>query len=150
MNGTLLVPSKHLIYVERLKFDWNIPIIEIVAKYNNEKLCKLYVADGRNELRHFNVLDNELLGTSLSLTGLVPDIVLSTPKIVETRVGGSYKSGTVKYAYQLYNLSGAETVMSPASGSIHLANELDYSSNTSTYKGTAPDTDTKKKKLKKK
>ena len=144
LNGTLLVPSKHLIYVERLKFDWNIPIIEIVAKYNNESLCKLYIADGRNELRHFNVLDSELLGTSLSLTGLVPDIVLSTPKIIETRVGGSYKSGTVKYAYQLYNLSGAETVMSPASGSIHLADALDYSPNTSTYKGTAPDTDTKK------
>ena len=139
-----LVPSSHLIYVEKLRFNWNKPITEIVAKYNNEKLCKLYIADGINELRHFNVLDTELLGTALSLTGLVPDVTLSTPKIVETKIGGTYKSGTVKYAYQLYNLSGAETVMSPASGFAHLVSEDDYSNNTSEYKGNAAEEDTKK------
>lgn len=139
-----LVPSSHLIYVEKLRFNWNKPITEIVAKYNNEKLCKLYIADGINELRHFNVLDTELLGTALSLTGLVPDVTLSTPKIVETKIGGTYKSGTVKYAYQLYNLFGSETVMSPASGFAHLVSEDDYSNDTSEYKGNAAEEDTKK------
>ena len=108
--------------------------VKIVANYEAENNIKIYITDGNTPIRVLNIMDNkyvyepgvnnDLLDNEgnvkdLSILDLTPSSLL-TPPIITELGSGNLQSGTVQYVYQLFNVRGSNTIMSPASGLVHL------------------------------
>ena len=89
--------------------------VEVISNYENLEIKKLYWADGINQLRHLNLANAELSEAAPNLIDLVTPILFTEPTLDSISVGAGQKGGKVQYAYSLYNLSGAETRISPLS-----------------------------------
>jgi uncharacterized protein (TIGR02145 family) len=139
-----LIPEYHLVYNGILNFNMDYRVGEVVSRYQDASHGKIFFIDGLNTMKHINILDPLSLALTSSEIDIVPNVTFSQPKITEVLTGGSLKSGSIQYSYQLFNQGGAETSFAPASGIIHLTDKNEYSSNTLTYKGVAPDTITGK------
>src|SRR5690606_35202426 len=72
--------------------------LDIKSFYENENIQKIYIADGVHELRYFNVADN-ILDLDKNFISSVPDVQLTTPRIIGYRNVGSHTSGMIQYAY---------------------------------------------------
>lgn len=135
ING-YLVPSVHMVY-NGVMYDAlaDYIISEIVGRYDDEDFVKIYWSNSLDELYHMNIESKETLIYPIELLSITPGVNLTQPKVLEVVSGGMYYSGMVQYGYQLYNLYGAETVISPLSGLIHLTESNESSPLSMTYKG---------------
>ena len=137
-TGNYLVPSKHLVHYDLLNFSTS-HRPEIFANYETPEVGKIYFSDNINNLRHLNILDPDVLGVSLGEMSIIPDVEFGAITIDSVSDTGSYTSGMVQYAYQLYNLHGAQSSFSPVTGLAHLTTSSETLTNTSRYYGSGKD-----------
>lgn len=115
-----------LLYCRNLGFSSNNPI-QAVFNYENENIQKIYWVDGINQLRFLNIKHSilngdpeELIDLKSSSINMVGDYSLSQIKLSNKFGGGTHTSGMIQYAYNLYNLNGSQTTISPLSELIPL------------------------------
>lgn len=87
---------------------------QMVFNYETSSLCKLYITDGNSELKVINVkdgYDRYLTAEDISIIG---SCVLEPPEITGI-CQGSIPIGSVQYCYQLFEVHGIESTMSPVS-----------------------------------
>lgn len=115
----------NLLYVGKLGFSQHYPISGIF-NYENENIQKVYWVDGLSQIRSLNLRHDSIEGNSplLSLPAssfnFVGSVSMKQPYIKEIRYGGNHTSGVIQYAYNLYNLNGSETKISPLTDLIPL------------------------------
>lgn len=118
--------------------------IDTVYRYRDTAYCKVYWSDGINQLRSINIFDTNSASIPLELLDIIPKVAITQPTISSVTSDGMYQSGVVQYAYQLYNLDGAETTFSPISDRVLLSTSS-YSAPTSeVFKGSKPEENTGK------
>jgi hypothetical protein len=121
--------------------------IRAVGRYENEDVEKIYWVDTYNRLRHLNLVHdadiNDLENLTVDKLEVIGNIDLSQP-VIDDIVGGNLRAGKIQYAYQLYTISGSETVFSPTTGLIHLTSYSDTASGTGNYRGSDLDDPTGK------
>lgn len=93
--------------------------IRAIGRYESEDLQKVYWCDGNNVNRFINI-EEDHTGKEAFQFSLSPNADLRSPIPQNTLSGGTLESGIVYYTYQLYNLNGAQTIMSPSSFGIPL------------------------------
>ena len=115
-----------LLYVRAMNFSENNPI-QTLFNYENDRIQKVYWADGNNQLRFLNIehsIENEdneeLIDISLNTINIVGNFDLSQPKILSVGSGGNHTAGMIQYGYNLYRLNAAQTKISPLSELIPL------------------------------
>ena len=137
-SNKMLVPSQHLCYNNKLNFSTFNRVKQTITRYENPEYAKIYFTDGYNNFRHLNINDPNKFILDPSLLETLSDTIMSEPVIIKINSSGGLLSGSVQYAYQLYNkVSGTETVISPASKIAHLSskNDTDYLAITKDYWG---------------
>jgi len=98
--------------------------IDVQSFYENENIQKIYWADGVEELRFINIADPKVMNLDKKFLSTVPKVNLNQPEIIGFEVGGSsHTSGSIQYAYNLYNQYGAQTRISPLSEISYLNNK---------------------------
>lgn len=120
--------------------------IKAIGRYETSAIQKVYWTDGYNNVRYANVA--EYLTTNGAAYGgpphffsvdkfeFQPHFAFSKPSVYAS-TSGSLAPGVVQYAYQLYKLNGAETVISPLSNTVHITEDSDTLSTTALgYFGT--------------
>ena len=97
-------------------------LVQILFNYENSVIQKIYFADGKHQLRFFNLRQSvangdrdNLIDLSASSIDVVSTFVLSQALVKGVVAGGQHTSGMVQYAYGLYILNGAQTTISPPS-----------------------------------
>jgi hypothetical protein len=118
ITGTnVMVSGAHLVYEQNLNFQINHPI-KIVANYENADVQKIYWVDGINPLRHLNIVSNpdynNLSTLHPELLNILPNHTYGSYELTEL-TGGHLKAGRIQYSYQLYSVSGTETMFAPPS-----------------------------------
>ena len=108
-----------LIYLDYLGFSTSNPI-DAIGIYESSNLQKVYWVDGLNEVRYMNTVQTGLINLDKTLLSIVPDVELVEPLITNSFSGGSYTSGSIRYAYNQYSLNGAQTKISPISQTYYL------------------------------
>lgn len=133
----ILTPNNNLVYNGYMYPDVlaNYEIFDIVGRYDNSELVKIYWSNCVDNINHININNKESLLLPIELLSITPDCTLNQPKPINVLSGGLYNAGMVQYGYQLYNLDGAETVISPLSGLIHLTESSSSASSSMSYKG---------------
>lgn len=90
--------------------------LSIVTRYEDGDNIKMYIADGINPIRGFNVAPtNDTFNQSLiddSSASIYPSVTFDKISFLGLG-GGSIPSGVVQYGYQLFNKNGSETEVSP-------------------------------------
>lgn len=122
--------SLSLIYCGNLSFSTSYPI-QAIFNYENDKLQKIYWADGINQLRFLNLKHSiangdleDLIDLKFESVNIVGKYDLSQPKLTGLTGGGNNTASMVQYAYNLYKLNGAQTTISPFSEMVPLDNGL--------------------------
>ena len=138
LAGNMLDPSVHLIYNNALNFSTG-HRIEAYSNYESSEVGKVYFTDNNNNFRHVNIFDTNLFALQPYQLELMPNVSFGDVTILSVDSSGNYKSGMVQYAYQYYNVHGAQTVFSNPTGLIHLTKSPETLANTKTYFGTAVD-----------
>lgn len=118
ITGTnLIVSGTHLVYEQNLNFSLTNPI-RVVGNYENADIQKVYWVDGINPLRHLNIVTNpdynDLSTLDPELLNILPNHTYGSYELVEL-TGGHLKAGRIQYSYQLYSISGTETMFAPPS-----------------------------------
>jgi len=116
----------NLIYKADLNFNVNNPI-KVVCNYENEDVQKIYWVDGLNTLKHINTIynaeSNDLITLDPELLEILPNHTYGTYTLTES-AGGHLKAGRIQYSYQLYSISGTETMFAPPSNLYNLTNSI--------------------------
>jgi hypothetical protein len=112
-DNLINLDKSNIIYRENLGYNKD-TVIDAIGRYENEELQKVYFCGSKTALRVINIKDPLLLNKSTELLNVIPG-VNHTPIEIDSIIQGAIKAGSVQYAYQLYNLNGAETSFSPAS-----------------------------------
>jgi len=114
--GSYIITGADLIYEQDLGFDINYPI-KVVGNYENAEVQKIYWVDGLNPLKHLNIVSsafNDLSILSPELLNILPNHTYGSYTLTELS-GGHLKAGRIQYSYQLYSVSGTETMFAPPS-----------------------------------
>jgi len=114
VSDSSIVKTIKLIYCRKMGFSSSNPI-EAHSNYENENIEKVYWIDGISQQRSLNVKDENLANIKTNTLAMVGNFKLSQPKITDTFIGGTHTAGMIQYAYNLYNLSGSQTKISPLS-----------------------------------
>lgn len=108
-------------YLNNLNLSSN-NLMQIIFNYENSVIEKIYMVDGVNQIRYLNLRQSIENGDTLNLVDLPPNSIdsvgtfnISQPKVTNVFSGGSHSAGMIQYAYSLYILNGAQTVVSPLS-----------------------------------
>jgi hypothetical protein len=123
----------HLVFVDYLNFATNKPI-KSIGNYETDNRIKVYWTDSYNNLRHINILEEDILYAELDHLEIVEDVDLTQPK-AKIINGGSLKPGVVQYSFSLYNYGGSETKFSPLSDFIMVTNSNQEFSSSIDYLG---------------
>jgi hypothetical protein len=101
----------------------NINNFSIVARYEDSDNIKIYWADGYNLTRVINIADkydnDNISVTNIDTFGIDPVVSFKSPTFIGVG-SGSLKSGKIQYCYQLFDVNGSETEMSPSTNMISL------------------------------
>lgn len=92
----------------------------VICRKETLELQKVYFTDGNLPIQFFNAVDENINTQNLNKFKMVPNVTNSS--IESSLVSGSLKAGKVGYAYQLYNLYGAESHFSAVSDLINIFN----------------------------
>lgn len=116
-------------------FGWD-DNIKMVYNRESKTQNKVYVVDGKNQLRVINlsVLYGNLLDDT-SLIDAIPDSTLLPINIIKI-INGNLKAGKVQYAYQLFNLRNNESVISPLCELIPISQTIDKSTQNDVFGST--------------
>lgn len=117
----ILIDDTYLMYEEDLGFDLDYPI-HVVANYENSSVQKIYWVDGLNPLKHLNIINsntNNLSTLDPELLNILPNHTYGSYTLTEQE-GGHLKAGRIQYSYQLYSISGTETLFAPPSNLYNL------------------------------
>jgi len=115
----------NLLYIRNLDFSKDFPI-QTLFNFENENIQKVYWVDGNNQLRFINIKHEQIKDNSKTIDipitnlNLVGNINFSQPTITEIIGGGTHTAGMIQYSYNLYNLNGSQTKISPLSRLIPL------------------------------
>jgi hypothetical protein len=98
-------------------------LIETEIYIESMDVKKVYWVDGRNQLRHINIIPKlDLNGIPRAYTqdeatlfDSVPTVEFSAPYVDSFDYGGSHTSGMIQYAYNLISKGGSQTAISPTS-----------------------------------
>lgn len=91
--------------------------IDIVCRWENEELLKLYIADGKNPLMLINIFKDYNSSTSIDNLSIYPSVKFKRP-IFEDFIDGNLDGGLYQYSYRLYNKNGQVSEISPATNLI--------------------------------
>lgn len=115
-----------LLYLRSLGFSTSKPI-QAIFNYENDIIQKLYWVDGDAQLRFLNTKQSkangditDLIDVDSNAINIVGDFSVSQPQITSIDRGGIHTSGMIQYSYNLYNLNGAQTKLSPLSSLVPL------------------------------
>lgn len=103
------------------KLDINYPVSS-VCRWESDNYVKVYWADGVHQIRVLNIapiMDDYNKDINVEELNIVPAGVLPAMEF-KGYGGGALKAGKVQYAYQLFNVRGSETGISPLTGMIRL------------------------------
>jgi len=96
--------------------------VQILYNYENSIIEKVYLCDGKHQLRFFNMRQSVANGDLKNLADLEASAInnvskydLSQPQIVSSDGGGVHTAGMIQYGYNLYILNGSQTTISPLS-----------------------------------
>ena len=110
--------------------------LDIVINYEADDLIKIYFTDGNSPLKTLNIMDTKYIGDT-SLTSkdfeILPKAYLPPMNILGLDSGTLY-GGVIQYCYQLFNVNGTESTLSPLSALVHLTSSR-TESNGKVYKG---------------
>jgi hypothetical protein len=134
-TANYLTLSDHLIYHGPLNFSLANGI-RAQGYHFSDRVGKVYWTDNYNQFRHLNIYDKTSVCLSDDQLGLLGNVKYSQPLVSRIIDGGAYKSGAVQYAYQLYNLYGAEAFISPTSHVYNLSSESLYRASSIEFGGT--------------
>ena len=120
------------------------PSLSIVSNYESNNNIKIYFTDGTSGIKVLNIVDDKYTEDSSLIDSdgnilnplaldLTPGADLSPFQIVDLGTG-SLPVGVVQYGYQLFNVHGSESVISPLSESVHLTTSI-TTQNSQDYKG---------------
>jgi hypothetical protein len=110
-----------LIYINDL--EWNSLAEEnfdIVVNVESESVVKMYIADGEHQVFSVNLLSTTDLSKSKKVLYMVPQYNMSEPYLKQQIAGGQHTSGAIQYCYNLFNVNGGQTKISPTSELIFL------------------------------
>jgi len=127
-------PTIYLKYHDQLNFSLYNPI-EARAYYERSDIIKDYWVDGYNYMRYANIEADDLWDLSPQQFDIVNNATFSNVEFVDLSPGGTYTCGMVSYCYQLFRRYGAQSVISPISGLIHLAPSNEGATTSENYKG---------------
>ena len=88
--------------------------LKIIASRETNIIKKVYFTDSNTPIYVVNLADKDIQEYNIDKFSVIPDIKLEQIQITAL-VSGALPAGRVQYAYQLYNLQGAESVFSPTS-----------------------------------
>ena len=99
--------------------------LSLVTRYENEKLIKLYIADGENQLMYINLAPYiKFIGAAPDAVEGIDDIAMNLEEFIMpikaevSESSGSVPGVKVQYAYRYYKLGGAATQISPMSNPV--------------------------------
>jgi len=118
-NSTYAYKSGLLYSNASLNFSVDHPI-KAEGRYESTNIRKVYWVDGLNNIRYMN-LDSIVQGDPVTIFDINPTAILPMPT-TSVVSGGSYTTGLVQHAYQLYIKNGAATTYSPLSPALSLIN----------------------------
>lgn len=110
--------------------------VDMVINYEADDIIKIYFTDGKSPLKVINIMSTEYSGNTL-LTAkdfeILPKAYLPPMNILSLDSGALY-GGVIQYCYQLFNVNGTESTLSPLTPLIHLTSSR-TESNGKVYKG---------------
>lgn len=108
-----------LLYINSL--GWNqASTFDIVVNTESESVIKMYIADGVHQVFSLNILGGADIDKPKKVLYMVPEYTVSQPFVREQVMGGSHIAGALQYAYNLFNMSGGQTKLSPASELVYM------------------------------
>ena len=124
--------------------------LSIVSNYETNSNIKIYFTDGKSAIKELEItnspytIDNQDSGLvdsdgniiNVYALDITPGCILP-PFQLQTLGIGNLPSGCVQYCYQLFNLHGTETTVSPLSPIIHLTQST-TNQNSQKYEGSMP------------
>lgn len=117
-----------LVYQGDLNFNPHY-LIQAIPNFETASTQKVYWCDtGYNAIRHLNIVYNEDTNNLLTLpTNSLELVPLTEHESISLTLegGGNLTVGTIQYAYQLYNVKGAESTFSPASAMLNITDASD-------------------------
>jgi len=119
------VGGTELLYINNL--GWNNLAeknFDIVVNIENESVIKMYIADGKHQIFSVNIASIHDLSKPRKVLYMVPQYTMSQPYVSEIVSGGEHTSGAIQYAYNLFNVNGGQTKISPASELIYIGKYL--------------------------
>jgi hypothetical protein len=117
-------------------------LIKAIGRYESDTIKKIYFVDGYNIFRSMNVVSISTT-SPVNKFDVIPNFNLSSP-VFDRFVSGRLTSGKIQYAYQMYNLYGAETLFSPVSQLIPISETSGQTGSNKTFKGSEIDENTGK------
>lgn len=101
--------------------------LSLVTRYENEKLIKLYIADGENQLMYINLAPYiKFIGAAPDAVEGIDSVVMNLEEFISpiqatvSKRSGSVRGVKVQYVYRYYKLGGAATSISPVSNVLAL------------------------------
>ena len=128
-----LVPSVSRILLSDLGLTTE---LDLVSNYEADDIIKVYFTDGVTPLKAINIMSDIYIGdTTLTAKDfeILPKAYLPTVNILGLGNGTLY-GGVIQYCYQLFNVNGTESTLSPLSQLVHLTASRTEASGKS-YKG---------------
>ena len=127
-------PTIYLKYHDQLNFSLYNPI-EARGYYERSDIMKVYWVDGFNYMRYTNIEAADLWDLAPQQFDIINNVEFDNVEMTGLHSGGIYTCGSVSYCYQYFRRHGAQSVISPVSGLVHLTPAGESASTNENYKG---------------
>ena len=97
---------------------WKKPFIRGVVE--NGCIHRIYLTEGLNPFRSFNVNEPNLFAIAPDTTRITPSLVMSPPEIIKMTSGGFLPTGAIQYTYRIFGNNGSVSPVAPFSNMIYL------------------------------
>ncbi len=81
---------------------------------------RIYISDGRQNLRSFNINQKDIFGTPVKSSTISPESPLPTPDVLKIENGGLLPTGAVQYTYRVVSANGGVSLTAPFSNVVYL------------------------------
>lgn len=125
-RGIVLVNSVNGNYLEQIiygELGWE-DNLKLIYDQASEESNNVYIADGKNIIRVINLAKKYGSVEDATMIDSIPNSILEPFQIMGVTTG-SLNTGKVQYAYQLFNLNGNESSISPLSEMLPVSQTID-------------------------
>lgn len=125
-RGIVLVNSVNGNYLEQIiygELGWE-DDLKLIYDQPSEEQNNVYIADGKNIIRVINLAKKYGYAEDTTVIDSIPSGILEPFQIMGVTTG-SLNAGKVQYAYQLFNLNGNESSISPLSEMLPVSQTID-------------------------